>query len=74
VDWGYLVAITTFAALGWFSWRWSVPYNVSIYRMVRGTDPAPTSWVLKIFQLGRWLGVAVSGLLILITVSYWIAP
>lgn len=71
MDWGGLIAITMCVVFGWFSWRWSVPYNVSIYKMVRAKEPEPESWFLKVLRVGRWLSVAFFALMILFILAEW---
>jgi len=73
VDWDGLAIIAFAIAFGFFSWRWSVPYNESIYKMVHGGNaPKPGTWMSKSLAVGRWLGVAFSGLLIVLVVSSWL--
>lgn len=64
-----LIAVA--AAFGLFSWRWSVPYNVSFYKMVRGREPDRASWMFRSFQISRWAGVVFSAFLIAIVVFHW---
>lgn len=72
VDWNGLIVVAFAAVFGWVSWRWSVPYNVSCYKMLWGREPDKASWMFKGFQFSRWAGMTFSGFLIGIVVLGWI--
>jgi hypothetical protein len=72
MDWGGLAIITFAGAYGLFSWRWSVRYNASFFKMVSGKVPEPGSWRYKSLQVGRWVGVVFSAFVIVLVVSDWI--
>ncbi|RNM17072.1 hypothetical protein EFL26_03030 [Nocardioides pocheonensis] len=72
MDWAGLSIVAFATIFGFVSWRWSVPYNVSFYKMVRAKEPDPASRIFRSFQFSRWAGVAFSVLLIVLVVLEWV--
>jgi hypothetical protein len=56
VDTGALLTAGIGCAIAVVTWRWSVPYNASFYKMVKARDPSPGSWFYKSLQVGKWAG------------------
>lgn len=70
MDWAGLIVVSFAAAYGLFSWRWSVPYYVSIYKMVMAREPDRATF--RGFQFSRWFGVVFSAVVVFGVVFNWI--
>jgi hypothetical protein len=57
VNWNGLIVIGGGSLFAWFSWRWSIPYNDSFYKMTRNRPMQPGSFSYRMTRFNRWVGV-----------------
>jgi hypothetical protein len=66
-----LLGIAVVGAFGFCAWRWSIPYQQSIYKMVTGSVPQPGSGRYRLLQIGRGLVMAACLYAIALIVATW---
>jgi hypothetical protein len=66
-----LAAIAVIGAFGLFAWRWSIPYQQSIYKTVTGRSPEPGSVRYRLLQVGRAIVIAACIYAIALIIGDW---